>query len=166
MVAERGVMPYRVASKTDKFTLTQKNKKIDLEITHDFFSELYDNGNPHQEKLAAQITVRNVGDVNLRDVKVYIDLDDDMPAFDAQVSHTEQPPSGSLGGKEAVLHFRDLAVGATSSKRTYWWTVVRKFPGAVGSKPSKIRFNLYPTFTVDYHQKGEVFVSEANMAKG
>ena len=166
MVAERGVMPFRVASKIDKFTLAQKNKKIDLEITHEFFSELYDNGNTNQQQLAAHITVRNVGDVNLKDVKVYIDLDDDMPAFHAQVSHTEQPPSGSLGGKEAVLHFKDLAAGATSSQRTYWWTVVSKFPGAVASKPSKIRFNLYPTFTVDYHQQGEIFVSEANMAKG
>lgn len=164
MAEQRGVGGYESSKTTETFTLDQTNKKIDLEISHNFFKRTSNDGTPTQNHIGCSVRVKNVGNVNLIDVKVHVDVDDDMPAFDAQIYATEQHPSGTLGSNQAILHFGNLSAGATSVKQVYWWTVVPKFPGAKGSKERTARFNLYPTFTVEYSQGGDVFVSEASVA--
>lgn len=150
-------------STTQKFTLLQTKKTIDLEIAHDFFDRTWNDGNASDMHLGSNVIVKNVGDVSLIDVKVYVDIDDDMPAFDALVYATEEHPSGTLGNNQAILHFGNLSPGATSAKRTYWWTVRPRFPGATGSQERTVTFNLYPTFTVDYRQADEIFQSKSKI---
>lgn len=154
---ERGVGGY--TNKTDKFTTS--DKKLGLEITHTFFGHTVNSDPDNQDHVGSHVTVKNVGSLSLKDVKVYVDLDDTSPAFDATLYGIEG--HYPIGNAEPILSFGDIAPGATSVKKSYWWTVRPKFPGAKGSATQTVRFNLYPTFTVDFLQQGEPFVSESRL---
>jgi hypothetical protein len=142
-------------------TFTTSDKKIGLEITHTFFGHTVSSNADNQDHVGSQVTVKNVGIVGLKDVKVYVDLDDDSPAFDAMIYGIEG--HYPIGDADPILSFGDLAPGATSVKKSYWWTVRPKFPGAQGSATKTVSFNLYPTFTVNFLQQGEPFVSKAKL---
>ena len=158
---ERGVEAFLNSATTDKFTLGQTDKKIDLEIRHTYFKHARNDNKPHDGHIGSSVIVKNVGNVKLIDVKVYVDVDDNMPGFNALLYATDQHPSGSLGSNQAILHFGNLAPGETSVKKNYWWTILPKFPGVTGSKEREVLFHLYPMFTADYSQVNELFTSEA-----
>jgi hypothetical protein len=166
---ERGVAGYTKA--IDTFTLGQANKRIDLEITHDFYNSARNEHADTSSYIGSGVIVKNVGDVTLIDVKVYVDVDDDMDSFNAVILATEVNADGSttpgqatnLGGREAILYFGNIAAGATASKRLYWWTIRPAFPGSTGSEKRKARFILSPQFTVDYRQGGQTFASTSTV---
>lgn len=156
---ERGVGGYTNSNKTDTFTTS--DKQLGLEITHTFFGHTLNDQADNDDHVGSHISVKNVGLLSLKDVKVYVDLDDNSPSFEATIYgiHGHYP----IGNAEPILSFGDLAPGATSVKKAYWWTVRPKVPGAQGSAKRTVWFNLYPTFTVDFLQQGEAFVSEARL---
>ena len=161
---ERGVATIS-SSTIETFTLSQTANKIDLEITHDFYKKTKNDGTSHKNHIGSRVSVKNVGNVNLTNVEIHIDVDDNMPGFDAELYASDKYPSGTLGTKNLVLSFGNLSAGCTSIRKSYWWTIVPRFPGVTGSKERTARFNLYPRFNVDYTQGGEeIFVSEVSVS--
>jgi hypothetical protein len=156
---------------TDTFSLGSSQKKIDLEITHGFYNSVKNEHADTSSFVASGVTVKNVGDVNLIDVKVFVDVDDDMDSFNAVILATEVNADGStttgqatnLGGRRAILYFGNIAAGDTAASRLYWWTIRPAFPGSTGSEQKTDRFILYPTFTIDYRQGGKAFFSKATI---
>jgi hypothetical protein len=167
---ERGIEAVYTKT-TDTFTLGNTNKKIDLEISHDFHNSVKNEHADTSSHIGSGVTLKNVGDVDLIDVKVYVDVDDDMDAFNAVILASEVNADGTissgqatnLGGRRAILYFGNIAAGVTATRRIYWWTIRPAFPGSTGSEQRKARFILSPEFTVDYRQGGQTFASTSTV---
>ncbi|GAX34658.1 hypothetical protein [Nodularia sp. NIES-3585] len=158
-MAKNGVGAISNSWKTDTFSTS--DKKIDLQVQHSFWSHtvVVDNGS----FIVANVTVKNTGNIALKDVQVYIDVDDDSALFDAHITDS----NGSIIDSSAppVLNFGYLAPGVSSTQVSYWWTVAPRFPEVEGSTTRTATFNLYPVFTADFKQSGQAFQSRSQLDK-
>ncbi|AFZ58907.1 hypothetical protein H6G54_17645 [Anabaena cylindrica FACHB-243] len=157
-MAKNGVAAYSNSWKTDSFST--KDKIIDLQLQHSFWSHttVVDNGS----FIVANVTVKNTGNIALKDVQVYVDVDDDSALFDAHITNS----NGEIIDSNApVLNFGYLAPGVSSTQISYWWTVKPRFPEAEGSVTKTATFNLYPVFTADFKQSGQAFQSYSQLDK-
>jgi hypothetical protein len=152
-MAKNGVAPRSNSWRTDSFSV--KDKIIDLQIQHSFWSHTFVGENCGY--LVANVTVKNTGNIALKDVQVYVDADDNSALFDSHITDC----NGNIidSSSTPVLNFGYLPPGACSTQISYWWTVRPRFPDAEGSVTKTATFNLYPVFNVDFKQSGEYFQS-------
>lgn len=158
MTLQGGVAAYRNSWKRDCFTIS--DSKIDLQIDHDFWSQTVVTQNTGW--IVGNVRVKNTGNIFLKDVKIYIDIDDDSSGFDAHLCDA----NGNIidtGLEAPCLSFGDLAPGVSSTQKSYWWIVKARFPDFEGSDYKTTNFNLYPTFTADFKQQGQAFQSQSNL---
>jgi hypothetical protein len=159
-MARNGVGAISSSWKTDSFNTSAK--KIDLQIQHSFWSHtvVVDNGS----FIVANVTVKNTGDIPLKDIQVYIDVDDTSALFDAHITNSNGEIIDS-GPTPPVLTFGNLAPGVSATQISYWWTVKPRFPEAEGSATKTATFNLFPVFTADFKQTGQPFTSTSQLDK-
>lgn len=160
MTLAGGVAAYRNSWKNDCFSIS--DKKIDLQISHDFWSQTV-----VMDKtgwIVGNVRVKNTGNIFLRDVKVYIDVDDDSMGFDAHLCDANGNIIDS-GTDAPCFSFGDLAPGVSSTQKSYWWIVKPRFPDFQGSEEKTTSFNFYPTFVADFKQQGQPFQSTAKLEK-
>lgn len=144
--------------KTDTFST--KDQLIDLKIEHSFWSHT-NIGDRDGAYLVSNITVTNTGTLPLNDVKVQVEPDDTASMFDIHICDS----SGNiLDAKSAYsISFGNLLPGTKATQMSYWWTAEPRFQDASESESTKTTFNLYPTFNVDFKQKGVIFASTSVM---
>ncbi|MBC6419662.1 MAG: hypothetical protein GDA44_13300 [Prochloron sp. SP5CPC1] len=140
----------------ESFSTTEQ--KIDLKIEHDFWK--HTTTYPTDGWISSWVTVTNTGDIVLKDIKIYVDVDDDSDKFDAHLCE-----SGGNIIQECCLKFGDLAPGVSSSKQTYLWIVKPVFPDVQGSATKTVGLILYPMFTADFRQSGKLFRSDSALDK-
>ncbi len=156
-MSQNGVAAFTNSWKTESFSTS--DKKIDLDIQHSFWSStvVTDGG-----YLVSNVTIKNTGNLALKDVQIYVDIDDDSALFDAYITDSN---GKIIEGNTPVLNFGNLAPGATSTQISYWWTVRSRFPEAQGSEKKAVKFNLYPIFSVDFKQSNQYFQSTSQLDK-
>jgi hypothetical protein len=147
--------------KKDQFNTNER--KINLEITQEYWSKTAVNTKPGS-CIVSKVTVKNTGDIVLKDVTVQVDIDDESVLFDAVLCNS----NGQIENNQRVsLNFGDLSVGVSSSKLQYWWSVRAAFDEVddVGTKKTKVSLRLYPQFTADFKQSGQAFTSQSELEK-
>ena len=134
-----GVGAYQGSWKTETFHTADKN--INLKIEQSFWSHtvVYGQGS----YIVSKVKVTNAGSVPLKNVKVFVDVDDTSIMFDAFLTNS----SGTIVDS-TVLDFGDLNPGASASEGAYWWTVRQRFPEAEGTDTNDVFLNVAPEFTV------------------
>ncbi|MDJ0729159.1 MAG: hypothetical protein QNJ33_04120 [Crocosphaera sp.] len=116
---------------------------VNLRIEQSFWSHTVVGSNGTY--IVSKVKVTNGGNVPLKDVKIYVDLDDTSILFDAELCNS----GGTvIDSGEVLLSFGDLAPGASSSQKSYWWTVRERIDGATGTETSDVYLNLLPEFVV------------------
>ena len=137
-------------------THSTSEQEIDIEILHEFW--------PHMAVAesggyaANRVTVKNTGNIVLKNVQVYVVPSDTSPQFDARITDRDGQIIDSTDAP--VLNFGDLAPGI-SLTLPYWWTVISRFPDAQGSQTRTVTFHLYPVFTADFRQSGVSFTDDS-----
>ncbi len=145
--------------KLDHFSTS--DQKVDLDIDHNFWS--VGNLGDTYGWVVGNITVKNTGTVLLKDVTIYLDVDDQSPEFDMHICDSNGKILDNTGPYGPSYSFGDIQPGATSGKVSYWWLVRPRFPGSQGSGTNPGQIVLYPTFTADFRQSGKSFTSNVTL---
>ena len=135
-----GVAAFTNSWKTDPFSVAEKN--IDLKVEHSFWSHTTTT-DTLGEYIVSQVKLTNTGSVPLRDVKVWVDIDDDSPCFDAYLCDS----GGTILSDLPCLSFGDLAPGQSTTQQSYWWTVRQRIPGEGGAS-HPVKLTVAPEYTV------------------
>ncbi len=150
-----GVAAFSNAWKTDTFDVSER--KIDLRVEHQFWAHTTTTTETG-DYIVSHVKVTNTGTVPLKEVMVWVDVDDDSPRFDAFLCDS----SGTILSDVPCLTFGDLAPGQSSSQLSYWWTVRQRMPGT-GDGSHPVRLTVAPEFTVKLDDTDSAFQSTSTL---